>query len=110
MEMTDQELDRRIDLCSAVADENGFDAIWSIYEVIESREDFNNVIYPNGITITYTKYGDNTVSVKLDGPTTVLDMFRAADRLLKLADDDHHVYIEGFTYVEDDWIRMNTGS
>jgi hypothetical protein len=78
--------DNKFDLYSAVAEENGFESIWSIYEV----EDFSAPHgFPEGVSVVVGK-----TSVKVEG-STLLDLWKATDIAIE-SGDPYHPFIEGF--------------
>jgi hypothetical protein len=104
------EFDRKYNICSKIADQHNFVSVWSIYELIDSAESFQNVIHKDAVTIRYLSYGLPEVSVTVDGPVTMLDMWKAANTLILLSQDGHHVYVEGFHRNDDGSLQLSTGS
>lgn len=103
----DSEFDRKYDIFSRVQDANNLEAIWSIHEVIDTESDFQTVVHPHGVKIIYEPYGFDQVEQTLSGPVTILDLWKAADRLIKLSGDHHHVFVEAFTDRGDGVIKLH---
>lgn len=94
-----EKFDSKFDLYDSVAKENGFQSIWSIYEV----EDFNAPHnFPEGVSVTV-----NGVSVKVEGPT-LLDLWKATDKAV-IAGDPYHPFIESFK-LKGDKVHVFLGS
>jgi TPP-dependent pyruvate/acetoin dehydrogenase alpha subunit len=94
-----EEFDNKFDLYSAVAEENGFESTWSIYEV----EDFSAPHgFPEGVSVVVGK-----TSVKVDG-STLLDLWKATDIAVQ-AGDPYHPFIESFK-LKGDKVHVFLGS
>lgn len=66
---------------------------WSLYEVENLYDEHP---YGDGIEIAYTDHwGDKTVGTEVNG-CTWLDLYIAADKLIRESGDEHHVFIEAF--------------
>jgi hypothetical protein len=92
--------DRKMDHYKQIAKENGFMSIWNVFEVEDLTAPhslINNELY-------YT-FAD---CVQIEGDTWV-DVYRAADKLIRRSGDEHHVFIEGF-YLDKSNLFLITGS
>jgi hypothetical protein len=102
-----QKFDGAMDYWRGVAEQNGFDAIWSMYEIGSCLQKHR---YTVGTELVYAvHWGPETVRVPIEGDT-YLDLFRAADQAIKLSGDQHHVFIECFEVNEDGELELSTGS
>lgn len=72
-----------------------FKSVWSMYDI-----DMTNGLVgrPGFDTVTDLVYEgwDKIVSVSIPSNPSYLQLWKAADELLQLAEDTHHVFIEGF--------------
>lgn len=94
-----EKFDSKFDLYYSVAKENGFQSIWSIYEV----EDFNAPHgFPEGVSVVV-----NNVSVKVEG-STLLDLWKATDEAVVVG-DPYHPFIESFK-LKGDKVHVFLGS
>jgi hypothetical protein len=94
-----------MDYYSQFREENGLNAIWSIYELEEHGFLYNHPW--NGARVLV--YHGTTA--KIEGPTWA-DLYRAADLVIERSGDDHHIFIEGFgKYATDNsMLELTTGS
>lgn len=67
-------------------------SLWSISEV----RDFSEVPFPNATSLVYKNNWGKHVECALPNNPTWLDLWKAADTLIKLSGDSHHVFIENF--------------
>ena len=81
---------------------NGLAAIWSIYE-LPIHGFLSDHPYPSDSFVVY--HGHH---VPVMGSTWG-DVYRAADRCIRLSDDQHHIFIEHFELVGNE-LRLTTGS
>lgn len=65
---------------------------WSIYEVV----DFTFVPNPS-IRIIHYEPSDRILKIEYHRELTYADLWRAADYLIGLSGDNHHIFIENFT-------------
>lgn len=80
---------------------------WSIWEVT----DFTAVAFPGKRKMTYAvNWGNKDIELDLPENPTWLDMWKAADRIIKDSGDQHHVFIEGFTEKDGGVLDLDTGS
>lgn len=70
-----------------------FITIWSMYEI----RDFTKIAYKGTFTLhrDTDEYWGKSTSCTLTNPT-YLQLWAAADKLIRKSGDHHHVYIEGF--------------
>jgi len=92
---------RRMDHYDEVAYENGFTSIWSIYDVDDLSLPH---CYGEDISVSYR---DHTAKVK--GGTWV-DLWEAADEVIRKSGDDDHIFIECFLKDQDTVLKLSTGS
>ena len=92
--------DRSRQYWEGVADQNNFAAVWSV----DSPRDCNANI---GVDIDELHY--DGLSVKLSGPTW-LDFYRAANDLIVMSGDRHHIFIEGWYRTRNRTWELSTGS
>ena len=105
-EQDNSTFDRKMDYYNQFKTENGFKALWSIYE-LEEGEFFNLHPWQGAKEIRY-----HETSAPILGPTWG-DLYRAADIAIERSGDDHHCFIEGFyTYAKGDnsVLGLTTGS
>lgn len=87
-------------------------SIWSIYE-LETSPGFNGVDpYKGAEYVVYDNHWGNEEAVQKIGGPTWGDLYRAADAAITASGDEHHVFIESFTPIEDrpGYLRLGTGS
>lgn len=97
--------DRKHEYYGRFREDNGLLAIWSVYNLQEHG--FLELHPWQGASILV--YHGHTV--KIQGPTWG-DLYRAADEVMNLSEDDHHIFIEGFErYGQDNsMLQLSTGS
>ncbi len=102
------EYQRSWDVCQRLSEDHGFSSIWSIHEV----KDFTEVPFPEARAVTYTQHWGKPVDVLLPANPTWLDLWKAADVLIKRSGDSHHVYIEDFKPRKENSfiLELSTGS
>ena len=101
------EFDSRSQHYDKVAAEHNFKAIWSMHEI----SDLNiNHTYANATHVGYTVDG-TTHMVPINGHSWV-SLWAAADKLIDLSGDDHHIFIEDFHEDKnvDGLLILSTGS
>ena len=101
--------DRRDKHTAAISEEIGATTVWSV----DGVEDLNtNHPYTDATCVTYKDHwGPKPVSVEIKGPTWK-DLYRAADKAIRMSGDQHHVFIEAFSQVmnEPGLLLLSTGS
>ena len=106
--MTDQEFDVKFDYFNKVRTELGLTAVWSIFEV-----DNLNETHPfKGVTkVIYKTYGSGDAEVAIDG-NTWKSLYIAADTLIDISGDNHHIFIEAFkqSSISPEILFLSTGS
>ena len=104
-EQDSSSFDRKMDYYSQFRDENGLNAIWSIYELEEHGFLFNHP-WEGAKVLVY-----KNTTAKIQGPTWA-DLYRAADVVIERSGDDHHVFIEGFAPygTDNSMLELTTGS
>ncbi len=95
-------------LYDKICSENKFSSIWSMFEVT----DFSAVPFPEARAVTYTRNWGKPVDFMLPINPTWLDLWKAADQLIKESGDNHHVFIEDFTPRKENSfiLELSTGS
>lgn len=95
------EVDRRLDHYESVARENGFVSVWSIYDIDDLSLPH---CYGEDINVQY-----NNCMAKVEGHTWI-DLWRAADKVIRESGDDHHIFIECFLRDQTTVLKLSTGS
>ncbi len=104
-----ESFDRKMDLYDSVKDELKCRSIWSIYEVDDL---YTEHPYASAKELVYKHHwGAEPVSVPLLGKRWV-DLWIAADHLIKQSGDDHHIFVERFQPLQNDntVLVLSTGS
>jgi hypothetical protein len=101
-EQDEASFDDKMDYYGQFQTDNGLAAIWSIYELPIHGFLFDHP-YPSDSFVVY--HGHH---VPVYGCTWG-DVYRAADRCIRLSDDQHHIFIEHFELVGNE-LRLTTGS
>jgi len=83
-----------IDRCDLIAHKHKFTSTWSIFEVT----DFNKVPFPDINTVIYRQHWGtpNIDPIVVGEDKSWLSLWRAADELIRLSGDRHHIFIEKF--------------
>ena len=104
-EQDSSSFDRKMDYYSQFREENGLNAIWSIYELEEHGFLFNHP-WEGAKVLVYKRE-----TAPIQGPTWA-DLYRAADLVIERSGDDHHIFIESFCkYATDNsMLELTTGS
>lgn len=105
--------ERQFDYFRQVQEDNGFRAIWSLYDETDVGSFDLPHPYTGATHVVYTQHW-GTVSdleVPIQG-TTWLDLYRAADEAIERSNDTHHIFIEFFEPVPDKpgYLSLATGS
>lgn len=95
-EQDNEAFDSKNEHYNEVRSENGFKAVWSIYEVdlIDDQHTFGDVVQ-----LAYHDHWGNNGPVFVEIPsgyTTWFDLYEAADKAIRASGDEHHIYIEAF--------------
>jgi len=99
----------RSDLYDSARSELGCRSVWSIYEVEDLYAEHP---YQGATEVAYKDHwGEKSVRVPLAG-SRWLDLYIAADYLIKESGDDHHIYIEQFKPLQENntVLMLQTGS
>lgn len=108
-EQENKEFDSKMDFFDMVKKDNGFNSVWSMFD-IDMSEGFRSRSGYTAKELVYEGW-DRTVKIQLPDNPTYLQLWAAADNVLKFANDDHHIFIEGFRQSEDGTtLRLLTGS
>lgn len=99
--------DRKWNHYRTVQEAQGFDTIWSLYEV----EDLNGEHgFPADSFVVYSEHwGGETQHCAVYGRTWI-DLWRAADQCIRNSGDTHHRFIEIFTLKNGNELHLTTGS
>ena len=104
--------DAKRELYCRVTEELGVGSIWSMSEVTDFDSSFRkyyNIEDAPRVAVTY----QGVTVVMEDTEITWKDLFKAADRAIKLSGDTHHIFIEGFQVSrenEQTSLMLSTGS
>lgn len=91
-----------------VRDENNFQTIWSVSEVL--AKDLNQKMPFKIGTIYYESWGKE-VKREINKKITWLEAWKVAEELILSSGDNHHIFIEDFHFDKDKGIvRLSTGS
>lgn len=108
----DEAFDKNYQALSEIADANGLESIWSVSEV--PATDLDKVFTKEKkVIITYSSWGNPVEYVlenKGDKQITWLEMWRVADKVIKMSGDDHHVFVEAFRKVAKGKYQLICGS
>lgn len=98
------EFDRKNKHYESVASKYKFKTAWSMYEIdnldAESPYEHNVVLY-DGITESIRKKGSKA---------TWLELWKAADKVIRKNGDTHHIFIESFYPSDNETLEISTGS
>lgn len=100
--------DRKFSYFNDVQTEMKLRSVWSVYEI----EDFyTEHPYKGATTVVYDQHwGGEVVEEPIEGPLWI-DLYRAADAAIKRSGDEHHVFIEQFSPVQEtNTLKLYTGS
>lgn len=88
-----------------IAENNNLKTIWSISEIPADK--MNEVFSDDKVEISYANN-----SIKLKKMASWLDIWKAADQLIKLSGDSHHIFIENFEVDKNkkNHFKLTTGS
>lgn len=105
--------DAKQEFYTDIAESNNLCSIWSIYEV--DPKDFNTVPYPDATVLEYTNNWGSDVRLEVAVPgheLTWLELYKLADRAIRLSGDQHHVFIESIEPKPEDptVLVLSTGS
>lgn len=107
---TSPSIQEKIDYFQSVKDTNKDTiqvSIWSIFDVME----FDKVVFSGtGMDLLYIRNFGKEVQIALPENPTWLDMWKAADFVIRESGDLHHIYIEQFRKLDDTTIELVTGS
>lgn len=93
-----QEFDDKMNLFEEIRKLNGFRTVWSIFD-FDMKEGFTHRPGYTATQIMLESF-DCTVYGTLSPNPNLLELWAAADKLVKQA-DDYHIFIEGFRQSED---------
>ena len=94
-EQDNQVFESKMDYYSEFRQDNGLEAIWSIYE-LEMHGFLYNHPWEGALQVAYKDHwGDEAVFEEIQG-TTWADLYRAADAAIQRSGDGHHIFVESF--------------
>jgi hypothetical protein len=100
----EDEFDEKWKSFDRIRTERGFMAVWSIYEITDLLSEHS---FGDGIErLSYEGFSAPVVGKRW------IDLYEAADRVMRASGDEHHVFIEGFTPMTENpaTLKMVTGS
>jgi len=103
----EREFERKNALWNSVAETNGFNSLWSIYEAAGPDEEHP---FQGAKSLVYRDHtGDVSCRRDIQG-NTWQDLYRAADLVIAESGDMHHIFIEAFNRIDDITLELRTGS
>jgi hypothetical protein len=107
------DISRNIDFWHHLGEAFGAKSVWSMYEEAGFAPD-DVGIHGKGLTLVYSEHWafEGTQSISLPDNPTWLQLYVAADTLIRRSGDTHHIYIEQFTQdaKNPNVSRLTTGS
>jgi len=104
----DGQFDRLMDLANAIGLEH---STWSLYGVVDKIDDIaiENVI--GGVHMKYSSHWGEDKDLMLILPSTCTwrQLAHAADKLIEMSGDEHHIFIEDFVR-NGNTLELETGS
>jgi hypothetical protein len=102
----DDNSNKVIDWLDAIAQEHGIESsVWSMWNF----RDFTAIPFPGITRMKYDGSWGEPCGTNVPENATWLDLWKAADALIKKSGDDHHIFIE-LMYVDDSVITFSCGS
>lgn len=109
----DEIVNNQIDYFSSVAELKGFDSVWSLMEVkcmyFDHPYTGANVLQYNNYLSSHQRWQPGTIEVTIKGPLWI-HLWEAADQAIRESGDNHHIYIEGFSWLSEGVLGLSTGS
>lgn len=108
----EDDFDENCDKLSSIAEEHGFVTVWSVGEVPATLIN-TSFSKEKKVVISYESWGKPVeVTVERTGKEgiTWLQMWEAADKLVKMSGDGHHVFVEDFMPVGNGKYSLFCGS
>lgn len=87
----EEEGDKNFDALSKISDNHKFKSIWSISEI--SATNLSND-FPS--PVKQINYQDQSIIFDTEKTLSWLDMWKEADKLIRMSGDGHHIFIENF--------------
>ena len=106
-DQADREFDKKAELFDDIKMKNKFSSVWSIYEV-DNIYAYSDITVGEDAALVY-----HNVSVRLPaGQLTWFELWKAADEVIAMSGDDHHLFIESFTQssISPTIVLLGTGS
>jgi hypothetical protein len=101
MKLKNQRWEERFDYYDTIKRMHSFKSVWSIYEI-------SNFDRPSTMQGKVLKYEGN--QFELPENHTWFDLYAAADHLINISGDGHHMFIEDFYVKGDGVLSLCTGS
>ena len=96
------DFEKKMDYFSGIEKENNFITTWSLYDELE---DINEKYYFEDVRLMkYEGFEEEVLG------STWLDLWRAADKLVRKSEDYHHIFIDGFDETDVHTVKLVTGS
>lgn len=102
----------KMDCYQEFQEQNQLRSIWGVYELAAPGGFAEEHPYQDAKYIVYdTHWGDSEVVQAIEGSTWA-DLYHAADKAILRSNDNHHIFIELFTPINDKpgHLRLTTGS
>jgi len=103
----EREFERKNALWNSVAETNGFNSVWSIYEAAGPDEEHP---FQGAKWLVYRDHTGNASCWRDIQGNTWKDLYRAADLAIMDSEDTHHAFIEAFNRIDDITLELRTGS
>jgi hypothetical protein len=106
-DQADKEFDDKANLFDEIKMKNKFSSVWSIYEV-NNIYGYSDITVGEDAALVY-----HNVSVRLPaGQLTWFELWKAADEVITMSGDDHHLFIESFrqSSISPTIVLLGTGS
>lgn len=87
----EKDWDKNYNQLSKISDKNKFKTVWSISEVRANELDDE---FPFSVKKLY--YKDQSITFDDSKKISWLDMWKSADKIIRMSGDDHHIFIEHF--------------
>ena len=101
-----RETDKLMTWLNEINDVYQFESIWSLWEV----RDFTEVPFPGATQLYYSGGWGNAGWTPISAKASWLELWKAADELIKLSEDNHHLFIENFKLNKDGLVEFFCGS
>jgi len=99
----ENKFEREFEAFDKISQDNNFMSIWSVSEI--KSKAINSPVDTQGTAVIYKK-----CKAELPPNPTWLDMWSAADKVIRQSQDTHHVFVEGFELNNAGVYELYTGS